>query len=46
MMDESDKSSDISDVDPQALIDSLKNIDDLDADLFSGSKVKSEKKPE
>ncbi|XP_078493491.1 fas-binding factor 1 homolog isoform X2 [Ciona intestinalis] len=45
-MDESDQSSEMSDVDPQALIDSLKNIDDLDADLFSGSKAKNAKKPE
>nr|XP_018671199.1 fas-binding factor 1 homolog [Ciona intestinalis] len=45
-MDESDQSSEMSDVDPQALIDSLKNIDDLDADLFSGSKAKTAKKPE
>ncbi|XP_056608327.1 fas-binding factor 1 homolog isoform X2 [Triplophysa dalaica] len=36
-----DEGSDVSDADPAALLDSMKNIDDMDADLFSSKKPSS-----
>ncbi|XP_055050982.2 fas-binding factor 1 homolog [Misgurnus anguillicaudatus] len=36
-----DEGSDVSEADPAALLDSMKNIDDMDADLFSSKKKPS-----
>uniref|UniRef100_A0A8C1X5A0 Fas-binding factor 1 C-terminal domain-containing protein n=1 Tax=Cyprinus carpio TaxID=7962 RepID=A0A8C1X5A0_CYPCA len=38
---EKDEGSDVSEADPAALLDSMKNMDDMDADLFSSKKKPS-----
>ncbi|KAM4691196.1 fas-binding factor 1 [Rhinophrynus dorsalis] len=38
---EAGEDSDVSEADPQALLDSMKDLDDLDAEIFGGRKLKS-----